>query len=91
MGFQTDFTPMIVLLSILIPLGIVGTVLGSIALVTYHVRASQITRVGGELIQKMLDRGMSAEEIERILIAWSQDPGLIKKFKQKPPLSKLAA
>ena len=91
MNGQTDWTPMIVLLSIYVPLGL--TVMGSIAIVTYYRRAAQAQRIGGELIQQMLQRDMSADEIEHILLAWHADPSLAGKLKvdTMPPLKKIVA
>jgi hypothetical protein len=87
-----DYTPMIVLLSILIPVGVVGIVLGSIALLTYHFRATQALRIGGELVQQMLQRDKTADDIERVLLAWHADATLAGKFKnEKPPLKKMVA
>ena len=87
-----DPTPMSVLLSTLIPVGVACTIVGSVALITYHWRASQAQRIGGQLIEKMLDRGLSGEEIERILIAWSRDSELASKLLQQklPPMKKYA-
>jgi hypothetical protein len=86
----TDYTPMVVLLSVFGPLGLVGTILGSIAMVTYHRRAAQRTRIGGNLIHEMLQRNMSADEIERVMLAWHADPELVGKFSHSkpPPLKK---
>lgn len=84
-----DPTPMMVLLSIFIPAGIVGTILGSISIVSYFRYVSQRTRIGGNLVHEMLQRDMSAAEIERVLLAWHADPRLAAKFAtEKPPLKK---
>jgi hypothetical protein len=84
-----DPTPMMVLLSIFVPAGIVGTILGSISIVLYFRYASQRTRIGGNLVHEMLQRNMSAGEIERVLLAWHADPELAAKFAaDKPPLKK---
>lgn len=84
--------PMSVLLSTLIPVGAVGIILGTVALVTYHFRATQRVRIGGNLVQEMLQRNMSAEEIERVLLAWHADPELAGKLrKQQTPLKKYSA
>jgi hypothetical protein len=85
-----DPTPMSVLLSTLIPIGVACTIVGSVALATYHWRALESQRIGGQLVQKMLDRGLSGEEIERILIAWSRDSELASKLLQQktPPVKK---
>lgn len=87
MNAPLDYTPMIVLLSTLIPVGIVGTILGSLALITFHRRASQKQRIGGNLVHEMLQRNMSADEIERVLLAWHADPELARKH-AAPPLKK---
>jgi len=87
-----DYTPMIVLLSVFVPLGTVGTVLGSIGILTYHFRTCQALRIGGELVQQMLQRDMSADEIDRVLHAWRADPSLAGKIAGlNPPLKKIVA
>ena len=84
-----DPTPMMVLLSVFIPLGTVGIVLGSIAIVSHYRHVSQRLRIGGNLVLDMLQRGMQADEIERILLAWHADPELVAKVSsQKPALKK---
>jgi hypothetical protein len=55
------------------PLCLVGTILGSIAILTAHWRASRQLELGAELIQRMLDRKLTGNEIERIVIAWAGD------------------
>jgi hypothetical protein len=80
---------MSVLLSVFIPLGTVGIVLGSIAIVGHFRYVSQRIRIGGNLIYEMLQRNMSADEIERVLLAWHADAELAAKFTPgKPPLKK---
>jgi hypothetical protein len=84
-----DPTPIMVLLSVFIPLGTVGIVLGSIAILSYYRHVSQRTRIGGSLVSEMLQRDMSAGDIERVLLAWHADPQLANKFSpQKPELKK---
>jgi hypothetical protein len=86
-----DPTPMMVLLSIFIPLGIVAVILGSIAIVSYYRLASQRIRIGGNLIYEMLQRNMPGDEIERILLAWHANPELAGKIQpHKPQLKKFA-
>jgi hypothetical protein len=89
MSPATDFTPMVVLLSVFIPVGTVGIILGSIAIVSYYRHIAQRTQIGGNLVHEMLQRNMSADEIERVLLAWHADPQLAGKITpQKPPLKK---
>jgi len=84
-----DPNPVMVLLSVFIPLGTVGIILGTTAIVSYHRRASQRVRIGGNLVYEMLQRGMSAPDIERVLLAWHADPNLADKFSPaKPQLKK---
>jgi len=87
MSPATDFTPMVVLLSVFVPLGTVGTILGSIAIIWHHRNIAQRTMIGGNLVHEMLQRNMSADEIERVLLAWHADPELAGKItRQKPAL-----
>lgn len=74
------WVPLMALLGTLLPLGTVGVILGSIAIITYHRRSSQTRRIGGNLVHEMLQRGMSADDIERVLIAWHADPQLASKL-----------
>ena len=84
-----DPAPVMVLLSVFIPLGTVGIILGSIAIVSYYLYVSQRIRIGGNLVYEMLQRGMSASEIEHVVLAWHADPKLADKFSpQKPALKK---
>jgi hypothetical protein len=84
-----DPTPVMVLLSVFIPLGTVGIVLGTTAILSYYRHVSQRVRIGGNLVYEMLQRGMSAGDIERVLLAWHADPQLADKFSpQKPQLKK---
>ena len=84
-----DPNPVMILLSVFIPLGLVGTILGMTAIVTYHRRTSQRLRIGGNLVYEMLQRNMSADEVERVLLAWHADPELAGKYiSPKPPLKK---
>jgi hypothetical protein len=85
----SDVSPVFVLLAVFIPLGTVGIVLGSISIISYYLHVSQRLRIGGNLVSDMLQRGMQADEIERILLAWHADPELAGKLApQKPPLKK---
>lgn len=86
------WVPVSVLLSTLIPVGSVGLILGVVALLTHHFRAAQRVRIGGNLVHDMLQRNMSADEIERVLLAWHADPELAAKLKkQQTPLKKFTA
>lgn len=87
-----DLTPTFILLSIFTPLGLIGTILGTVAIVTYHRRASRAQQIGGELVRQMLERNMSPDEIERVLAAWRHDPSVAKKFrKETTPAKQFAA
>jgi hypothetical protein len=89
---QVDYTPMVVLLSVFVPLGTIGVVLGSIGMITYYLRTSRRLQIGGELVQQMLQRDMSADEIERVLLAWHGDPSLAGKLiNGQAPLKKFVA
>jgi hypothetical protein len=89
MSPAADSTPVMVILSVFIPLGSVAIILGSIGILSYYRHIAQRTRVGGELVHEMLQRSMSADEIERVLLAWHADPDMAGKFTpQKPPLKK---
>jgi hypothetical protein len=83
-----DLVPL-VLFSIYGPLGIVAIALGSI--ITRYRRTMHAQRVGSELVQEMLRRDMSADDIERVLLAWHADPSLASKLTSQPPLKKYAA
>ena len=86
---MVDYTPMAVLLSVYCPLGLV--VLGMTFLLTFHRRMSQRQRMATELVQQMLQRDMTADDIQCVLRAWHADPGLASKFKSElPPLKKFA-
>lgn len=92
MHANPDLTPTFILLSIFTPLGLIGTILGTVAIVTYHRRASRAQQISGELVRQMLERNMSAEEIERVLAAWRHDPSVAKKFrKEAKPAKQFAA
>ena len=83
-----DPTPILVTLFVLLPLALTGMVLGSIAIFTYHRRALYCRKAGAELILEMLRREMTADEIERILLAWNRDEGFARKLlaaKTPPP------
>lgn len=68
-----DPNPVFVLLAVFCPFGIVGTIIGTIALLTYHQRVMRSRELAAELVLQMLNRKQSVEEIERVLLAWSQD------------------
>ena len=53
-----DPNPVMVLLSVFVPLGTVGIILGTTAILSYHRRVSQRVRIGGNLVYEMLQRGM---------------------------------
>jgi hypothetical protein len=73
-----DPNPVFVLLAIFIPVGIVGTILGAISIFVYQRVTLRSREMASDLIMQMLNRKMSVDEIERVLLAWSQDPDLAK-------------
>jgi ATP phosphoribosyltransferase regulatory subunit HisZ len=66
------------LLAIFIPGGTVGTILGLAAIYYGFLKEVRSRELAADLITQMLNRKMSVEEIERLLLAWSQDPELAK-------------
>jgi len=73
-----DPNPVFVLLATFVPLGIVGIVLGLAGIMAYTRQAVRSRELAADLILQMLGRKMSVEEIERVMLAWSQDPALAK-------------
>ena len=73
-----DPNPVFVLLAVFIPLGTVGVILGLAGIVAYTRQRIRSQELAADLVQQMLNRKMSVEEIERVLLAWSQDPDLAK-------------
>lgn len=73
-----DPNPVFVLLAVFIPLGTVGIILGLAGILAYTRQRLRTMELAAELVQQMLSRKMSVEEIERVLLAWSQDPNLAK-------------
>jgi predicted signal transduction protein with EAL and GGDEF domain len=55
------------------------TVITVTAMVLWHWRKSRMIEHGREIALEMLQRKMSAEEIERVLVAWSGNPSLARK------------
>ena len=70
--------PAFIMLAILIPVGIAGIVLGLAGIIAYTRQMMRSREIAADLIVQMLNRKMSVEEIERVLLAWSQDPDLAK-------------
>jgi hypothetical protein len=68
-----DPNPVFVLLAVFIPLGTVGVILGLAGILAYTRQRMRRLELATELVQQMLSRKMSVEEIERVLLAWSQD------------------
>jgi hypothetical protein len=65
-----------VLLATLLPLAGTGIVLGLAGIVAYHRQTVRTRELSAELVQQMLQRKMTVDEIERVLLAWSQDRDL---------------
>ena len=74
--------PVYVLLATFIPLGTVGIVLGLAGIIAYTRQKIRGQKLAADLVTQMLNRKMSVEEIERVLVAWSQDPKLAKSMKK---------
>ncbi|QDU28011.1 hypothetical protein ETAA8_31030 [Anatilimnocola aggregata] len=72
--------PVFILLSVFIPLGTVGVILGLAGIIAYTRQVIRRQELAAELVLQMLNRKMSADEIEQVLITWSNDPELAKKF-----------
>lgn len=81
-----DPNPVYVLLAVLIPLGTVGIILGLAGIIAYTKHAMRSRELAAELILQMLNRKMSVEEIERVLLAYSQDPKLAKSMSKADKL-----
>ena len=75
-----DPSPVGIILSTFIPLGVVGIILGTIAIVAYHRQVMRSREIAADLIVQMLGRKMSVDEICRVLLVWSQDAELVKKL-----------
>lgn len=75
---NSDPNPVFVLLAVFIPLGTIAVVLGLAGIVAYTRQRIRSQELAADLVQQMLSRKMSVEEIERVLLAWSQDPQLAK-------------
>jgi hypothetical protein len=73
-----DPNPAIILLAILVPIGIVGVILGTVSILVYQRMVLRSREMATELVVQMLNRKLSVDEIERVLLAWSQDPDLAK-------------
>lgn len=63
-------------LALLIPFTVVilGAIVGVVAIITYNKRKERETEMQLSLKAQMLERGMSAEEIERVIEAGQQVP-----------------
>ena len=70
--------PVYILLAIFIPVGVVGTILGLAAIIAYTRQYMRSRELAADLILQMLNKKLSVEEIERVLLAWSEDPDLAK-------------
>lgn len=75
---SADPNPVFILLAIFCPFGVVVTILGALAILAYHRQAMRTRELATELVLQMLNRKQSVEEIERVLLAWSQDPELAR-------------
>ena len=75
---NADPNPVYVLLAVFIPLGIIGITLGLAGIAAYARQTIRTRELAADLILQMLNKKMSVEEIERVLLAWSQDPTLAK-------------
>ena len=75
---HADPNPVFVLLAVFIPLGTIGIVLGLAGIIAYTRQRIRSQELAADLITQMLSRKMSVDEIERVLLAWSQDPTLAK-------------
>jgi hypothetical protein len=67
-----------ILLAIFIPAAVVGTILGLAGIIAYTRQYMRSREIAADLILQMLNKKMSVEEIERVLLAWSQDPEFAK-------------
>jgi len=56
----------------------VGITLGLAGIAAYARQTIRTRELAADLILQMLNKKMSVEEIERVLLAWSQDPTLAK-------------
>jgi len=70
--------PVFILLATFIPIGTVGVILGIAAILAYTRQVIRRQELAADIVIQMLGRKMSADEIERVLLAWSQDPKLPK-------------
>ena len=73
-----DPNPVPILMAIFIPAAIVGVILGSFAIFAYMRVTLRSRELAADLIMQMLGRKHTVEEIERVLLAWSQDADLAK-------------
>ncbi|WP_425614306.1 hypothetical protein NA78x_004173 [Anatilimnocola sp. NA78] len=75
---SADSNPVFILLAVFIPLGTIGVILGLAGIIAYTRQVIRRQELAAEIVIQMLNRKMSADEIERVLLAWSQDPELPK-------------
>ncbi len=75
---NADPNPAFVLLAVFIPLGIVGITLGLAGIIAHTRKTIRTRELAADLILQMLNKKMTVDEIERVLLAWSQDPSLAK-------------
>lgn len=80
-----DPNPVFVLLAVFIPLGTIGIVLGLAGIIAYTRQAIRSRELAADLITQMLNKKMSVEEIERVLLAWSQDAEFAKRLAARKP------
>jgi hypothetical protein len=73
-----DPNPVYILLVIFTPAAIVGVILGTISILVYQRITIRSRELAADLIMQMLGRKHTVEDIERVLLAWSQDPDLAK-------------
>jgi hypothetical protein len=66
------------LLAVFVPGCTIGTILGLAGIYFTHKKDIRSRELAADLITQMLNRKLSVEEIERLLLAWSQDPELAK-------------
>jgi predicted transcriptional regulator len=70
------------LLAVFVPGCTIGTILGLAGIYFTHKKDIRSRELAADLITQMLNRKMSVEEIERLLLAWSQDPELAKSMRR---------
>jgi hypothetical protein len=66
------------LFAVFVPLCITGIVLGLAGILSSARKEIRNRELSADLVTQMLNRKMSVDEIERVLLAWSQDPEFAK-------------